>query len=130
MPNDVIRLFYTTLKIKFFIYHFALLDYLMVSICIKPVSYTHLDVNKRQAGGSVAFNFQSLQNNSQQLKLEWSSPYLFNLPFSPVARFNMYRRDSLFQDIRADVGASWLLSRMGEFKANFGSLSSSLLRCV
>ena len=40
----------------------------------------------------------------------------------------MYRRDSLFQDIRADVGASWLLSRMGEFKANFGSLSSSLLK--
>ena len=91
-------------------------------------TFNALLVNQFNAGESVAFNFQSLQNNSQQLKLEWSSPYLFNLPFSPVARFNMYRRDSLFQDIRADVGASWLLSRMGEFKANFGSLSSSLLK--
>ena len=91
-------------------------------------TFNALLVNQFNAGESVIFNFQSLQNNSQQLKIEWASPYLFNLPFSPVGRFNMYRRDSLFQDIRADVGASWSISHLGEFKVNFGSFSSSLLK--
>lgn len=85
-------------------------------------------VNQFKAGESIAINFQSLQNSSQHLKLDWSSPYLFNLPFSPGARFTMFRRDSLFQEVRADISASWQVANKTKFKVQFGSFSSSLLK--
>lgn len=91
-------------------------------------TFNALLVNQFNAGETILFNFQSLQNNSQHLKLDWTSPYLLNLPFSPVAKLNMFRRDSLFQEIRADIGASLQLAHKTEFRVSFGSFSSSLLK--
>ena len=84
--------------------------------------------NQFKAGETIAFNFQSLQNKSQHLKFDWSSPYLFNLPFVPGARFTMFRRDSLFQEIRAEIGATWQVANKTNFKVQFGSLSSFIIK--
>ena len=73
-------------------------------------------------------NVQSLQNNSQSLKIDLGIPYLLNLPFGTTASFNLYKRDSLFLDVSAEVGASWHIGSGGDFKINVGTYTSSLLK--
>jgi outer membrane protein assembly factor BamA len=85
-------------------------------------------INALRQGESLLINFQSLQNSSQSLTMDLSIPYLLKLPFSPFARFNLYKRDSLFLDVKSEVGAAWTLGKHGSFKALLGSLASSLLK--
>lgn len=85
-------------------------------------------INSLRQGEALLINFQSLQNNSQSLTMDLSIPYLLQLPFSPFAHFNLYKRDSLFLDVKSEVGAAWTLGKHGSFKALLGSFSSSLLK--
>ncbi|MGB4900529.1 MAG: hypothetical protein WBP00_07105 [Saprospiraceae bacterium] len=87
-----------------------------------------LFLNQFRQGESFRINFQSLQNNSQSLKIDLGIPYLLNLPFGTTASFNLYKRDSLFLDVSAEVGASWHIGSGGDFKINVGTYTSSLLK--
>jgi outer membrane protein assembly factor BamA len=85
-------------------------------------------VNQFKVGETVSFLFQSLQNSSQQLRLELQWPYLLALPFEWQARLNLFRRDSLFQEIRSEWGAAWLLKNGSKFTATLGYFSSTLIQ--
>jgi outer membrane protein assembly factor BamA len=85
-------------------------------------------VNQFRQGESFIINFQSLQNNSQSLNMDLSIPYVLNLPFSPFVHFDLYKRDSLYLDVKAEAGAEWKWGKYGTFKTMIGTLSSSLLK--
>lgn len=53
-------------------------------------------LNQLGRGERFSFDFQSLQSNSQELRIRAGAPFLFQLPFHPSLQFNLYRRDSLF----------------------------------
>lgn len=85
-------------------------------------------VNQFRQGESIRINFQSLQNNSQSLIIDFGIPYVLNLPFSPFIHFELYKRDSLYLDVKTEAGAEWKWGEYGSFKATIGTLSSSLLK--
>ncbi|MEP7320546.1 MAG: hypothetical protein ABI761_01460 [Saprospiraceae bacterium] len=85
-------------------------------------------VNQFRQGESFRINFQSLQNNSQSLIMDFSIPYVLNLPFSPFVHFELYKRDSLYLDVKTEAGAEWKWGKHGSFKTTIGTLSSSLLK--
>ncbi|MEO5583297.1 MAG: hypothetical protein ABIR66_11435, partial [Saprospiraceae bacterium] len=85
-------------------------------------------VNQFRQGESFRINFQSLQNNSQSLIMDFSIPYVLNLPFSPFVHFELYKRDSLYLDVKTEAGAEWKWGKYGSFKTTVGTLSSSLLK--
>lgn len=84
-------------------------------------------INQFKMGESISFNFQSLQNNSQQLKTELQIPYIFNFPFNTGFKFHLYRRDSLFLDSNGEFNLSVFSGNRSEFKLSVGSWASSLI---
>ncbi len=91
-------------------------------------NFTGYFINQFRVGESIDINFQSLQSNSQNLKIELAIPFVFSLPFSPFAHFNLYKRDSLFLDLKWEAGAKWQLNRTATFSITLGAFNSNLLR--
>ena len=84
-------------------------------------------LNQLGRGERFSFDFQSLQSNSQELRIRAGAPFLFQLPFHPYFQFNLYRRDSLFLDVLVELGAILPVGKQGEIRFLLGQKSSSLL---
>ncbi len=84
-------------------------------------------LNQLGRGERFSFDFQSLQSNSQELRIRTGAPFLFQLPFHPYFQFNLYRRDSLFLDVFVELGAVLPVGKQGEIRLFLGQKSSSLL---
>ena len=84
-------------------------------------------LNQLGRGERFTFDFQSLQSNSQELRIRAGAPYLFQLPFHPSFQFNLYRRDSLFLDVFVELAATLPVGERGEIRFLLGQKSSSLL---
>ncbi|HNT22380.1 MAG TPA: BamA/TamA family outer membrane protein, partial [Saprospiraceae bacterium] len=84
-------------------------------------------LNQLGRGERFTFDFQSLQSSSQELRIRAGAPFLFQLPFHPFFQFNLYRRDSLFLDVFAELGATLPVGERGEIRFFIGQKSSSLL---
>lgn len=76
-----------------------------------------LDLKNALASGETIFlNWQSLQPKSQRLNMAWQQPYIFNSDFGLDFAFDLFKKDSSFLNINAQLGANYILSAIQQGK--------------
>jgi outer membrane protein assembly factor BamA len=67
-------------------------------------------VNALSSGEAILLNWQNLQRKSPRLNLAWQQPYIFNSDYGLDFSFDLFKKDSSFLNINAQLGASYILS--------------------
>tara|TARA_B100001109_G_C18864511_1_gene476224 strand:- start:6981 stop:8735 length:1755 start_codon:yes stop_codon:yes gene_type:complete len=83
-------------------------------------------INAFSRGESLGLNWRKLQGNSQDLKINFAYPYLFNSPIGIEANFKLYRKDTTFIELYNRLGINYNLRR-GEYVKLFIENKSSRL---
>jgi len=73
-------------------------------------------LNAFQTGEEVYFNWRRLQSETQELVARTRLPYLFNTPFGTEGWIRIYRRDSTFSSMKAQLAFVFGLARGSEVK--------------
>ena len=76
---------------------------------------------------SVDLSWRSIQPQTQSLNFKLIYPYLFKSPFGIDARFNLYKRDSTFLDLKSALGVVYTLKNGSQLKASYQLLATNLL---
>jgi hypothetical protein len=84
-------------------------------------------LNAFNKGENIDLNWRSIQPQTQALNLKLIYPYLFQTPFGIDARFNLFKRDSSFLDVRTNLGIQYQLANGSLLKAFYQLSSSDLL---
>ncbi len=84
-------------------------------------------LNAFNKGENLEFNWRSIQPQTQALNIKFVYPYLFQSPFGVDVRFNLFKRDSSFLDLKSNLGIQYQLSDGSLFKAFYQYSSSDLL---
>lgn len=66
--------------------------------------------NAFAAGEELRFSWQQLQSRSPRINLGFARPYIFNSPYGVDFDFELYKRDSLFVNVFANVGVQYAIS--------------------
>ncbi|WP_447642378.1 MULTISPECIES: BamA/TamA family outer membrane protein [Chitinophagaceae] len=66
--------------------------------------------NAFAAGEELKFSWQQLQSRSPRINLGFSRPYIFNSPYGVDFDFELYKRDSLFMNVYANMGVQYAIS--------------------
>ncbi|MGI8952707.1 MAG: POTRA domain-containing protein [Chitinophagaceae bacterium] len=66
--------------------------------------------NAFATGETIALNWQQLQPRSPRLNVIFQRPYLFHSPFGIDFNFELYKLDSFYLNINAQVGLQYILS--------------------
>ncbi len=78
-------------------------------------------------GESILLNWQQLQNKSPRLNIGYQQPYVFKSPFGIDFSFDLFKKDSTFLQLNAQLGVQYLLSADQSGKIFFQKQSTSLL---
>lgn len=84
-------------------------------------------LNSFNKGENLDLNWRSIQPQTQALNLKFVYPYLFQTPFGIDARFNLFKRDSSFLDVKTNLGIQYQLADGSLLKAFYQLSSSDLL---
>lgn len=84
--------------------------------------------NMLQHGEYFSFNWQKYQALSQKLNLEFSYPYLFNIPFGFDAGLNIRKQDSTYLNLKSNTGISYFYNSTNYVKLFYESQNTSLLQ--
>ena len=88
--------------------------------------YLDLKVNNLfNSGETLALYWKNNGNNRQRFYLAAELPYLFNLPLTPKANFEIYRQDSTFNNTKLQIGLLYNLNGKGQISAQFDSENSN-----
>ena len=90
-------------------------------------SFTGELQNQFGIGEEFYVDFQRLRPGIQELDLRFSYPYVLKLPVGIDLRFEQYRRDSLYRDIKADFGLQYLFEGGNYLRAYWNSVATTLL---
>jgi len=83
--------------------------------------------NQFGKGERIAFEFEQLRPETQQLTLEMNYPYLLNTPLGVDFEFGLYKRDSTYRDLIWNFGLQYLFEGGNYLKAFSKNFSSALL---
>lgn len=83
--------------------------------------------NVLKRGELLAFNWRSIQPETQQLNVVVNYPFLLNTPFGLDAGFDLYKRDSTFLTTKTQIGTQYFLPEGNYLKAFYEADISSLL---
>jgi len=83
--------------------------------------------NQFGLGERIFAEFQQLSPGTQDLDLQFTYPYIMDLPFGTDLKFNLYKRDSSYLDVAFDVGVQYLLEGGNYLKAFWTNTSTNLL---
>jgi len=84
-------------------------------------------VNPFGRGESVFLNFSQLQSRTTQAIVKADYPYLFNLPFGADGNFSLYKNDSLYIEVKEQIGIKYLFTGVNYFKFFFQNATTSIL---
>ena len=84
-------------------------------------------VNPFGRGETIFINFSALQPRTTQAEIKADYPYLFNLPFGADGDFYLYKNDTLYIDVKEEIGLKYLFTGVNYFKFYFRNASSSIL---
>lgn len=70
--------------------------------------------NSLGRGELIDLNWRKLQNLTQDLKIQFTYPFLFNTPFGVDANFKLYKRDTTFLELNRNLGIQYIL-KGGDF---------------
>ncbi len=89
-----------------------------------------MDLKLRNAlhrGEAIDLNWRSLQDRSQDLKLGFNLPYVFNTPFGTDLGLKLFKQDTTFLEVNARAGLEYLLQRGDKVRAFVNNKSSKRL---
>lgn len=78
-------------------------------------------------GETILLNWQQLQNKSPRLNVGYQQPYVFKSPFGIDFSFDLFKKDSTFLQLNAQLGIQYLLSADRSGKIFIQKQSASLL---
>ncbi len=88
--------------------------------------YLDLAINNIfNSGETIALYWKNNGENRQRFYLEAELPYLFNLPLTPRANFELYRQDSTFNNIKTNISLLYNITGKGQIAAEFSSENSN-----
>ena len=83
--------------------------------------------NTLKKGELLKLNWRSIKPQTQRLNIDFKYPFLFQSPFGIAANFLLYKRDSTFLDLNAEINVSYKFDNGGTFRAHYLYLNSNLL---
>lgn len=83
--------------------------------------------NAFKRGELIGLNWRGLPNNTQDLRINFNFPYLFNTPFGIDLAFQLYKRDTTFLDIISEFGIQYFMNSTDYLKVIYENHSSNLL---
>ena len=84
-------------------------------------------VNTMHQAEQVDFNWRSIQPATQSLLLRVNYPYLFKTTFGLDGKFNLYKRDSTFLEMKGSLAIQYQLKNGNLFKGIYQYYSSDRL---
>ena len=78
-------------------------------------------------GERIYAEFERLRPETQQLGLEFSYPFILDLPFGVHASINQYKRDTTNNNVAIDFGLQYLLEGNNYIKIFWNNTTSNLL---
>lgn len=84
-------------------------------------------INALNKGERILLNWRSLQERSQDLRMNFNYPYLFNTPLGFDFDFKLFKKDTTFMDIFSTFGIRYILKRNDYFKIFIQRKNSNLL---
>lgn len=84
-------------------------------------------VNTLKRGERFNFDFRAQPNLTRDLKINFTYPYVFNLPFGVDFDFNFRRQDSSFSIYSPEIGISYLFKAQNSLKFIYRIENSNLL---
>lgn len=84
-------------------------------------------LNSFGKGELIDANFKKLQNQTQDLKLNFVYPYIFRTKLGIDARIDLYRKDTSYVNVNRNLGVQYLLSGGNYFKAFIKNKTSNLI---
>lgn len=88
----------------------------------------NLQLENAFAGGEkIGIIWRQLQPRSPRINLQYAQPYLFNSPLGVDFAFDLYKRDSSFLNINAELGVLYMLSSNKTAKVVLQSQSTNVL---
>jgi outer membrane protein assembly factor BamA len=79
-------------------------------------------------GETILFSWQQLQTSSPRLDIGYQQPYVFKSPFGIDFLFDMFKKDSTYLQLNAQLGLQYLLSANQSGKIFLQSESTILLQ--
>lgn len=89
-----------------------------------------LDLKLRNAlhrGEAIDLQWRSLQDRTQDLKVGFNHPYLFNTPFGADLGLKLFKQDTTFLEVSARAGMEYLMGRGDKVRAFVNSKNSRRL---
>ena len=83
--------------------------------------------NALGSGETIALSWQQLQLQSPRLNIGYQHPYIFKSPFGIDFSFGLFKKDSAFLQLNAQLGIQYLLSANQSGKLFFQQQSTVLL---
>jgi len=84
-------------------------------------------INALKKGEHIDFNWRSLTQNTQDLKLKINYPFIFNSSFGIDYDFKLFKKDSLFIDVQNKIGLRYILKGNNYFSLFYHNKTSNLL---
>ncbi len=84
-------------------------------------------LNALKRGELLALNWRSIRVKTQSIALRLNLPFLFSTPIGTDLRFQLYKRDSSFLEVKALLGIQYMLRNGTTFKVFYQNATSSLL---
>lgn len=82
--------------------------------------------NQFGKGERIFAEFERLRPSVQELKLEFSYPYVLEMPFGADFAFSQFRRDSSYNDVGLDLGVRYLLEGGNYLKIFYSQMFTNL----
>jgi len=83
--------------------------------------------NALGSGETILLNWQQLQVQSPRLNIGYQHPYIFKSPFGIDFSFSLFKKDSTFLQLNAQLGIQYLLSANQSGKLFFQQQTTTLL---
>ncbi len=88
--------------------------------------YLDLAINNIfNSGETIALFWKNNGENRQRFYIEAEIPFLFNLPLTPKANFELYRQDSTFNNVKTNISLLYNITGKGQVAAEFSSEKSN-----
>jgi outer membrane protein assembly factor BamA len=84
-------------------------------------------INSFKRGETIGLNWRSPGNGSQNIDLEFAYPYIFNSPLGVDYKFQLFKQDSNFINIRNIPGIRFIINGSDYVKLSADLFSSSVL---
>lgn len=83
--------------------------------------------NQFGVGEELFAEFRQVKPRTQNLDLELSYPYFLNFPLGIYTKFNLYKNDSIFVDIKPEVGILYQFGGFNQLKIFYKNKTSNIL---